>query len=455
MRRWFRCSAVSATLAVTPICLWAGPAAASGFSVARFAGEHGHPTTDNPTALYFNPAALRSPRGELFLDGLFGRRRVTYARQAQPSDETDPPGAAGANVGRATLDNALASPSLWLALPLSSQWSLAAGIFTPFGGPISWDKRARFEHSDYPGPADGVTRFHAIEGLSITSYGALGASYAVGRSGLRLGLALNGVYTRIEDVRAWSGGGNGVAGEGRSLLEVDGLAWSFGAGAFYEDGAKRWRLGLSYQSRPNVAGGIELNGRLSNDIGGPSSADVQLHEDLPDVVRLGIAYQARPDVELRAFGSWERWSAFERQCVTEASAACDLLPSGGQPAGGKVLQNVPRNFQDGFEARFGVSVWTSPRLELFSGVGLMSQAVPDETLEASLPDFFGVTFSLGAKGRVSDALSVGGSLSHIVSPAREAKSTFQDYELPSQLPDASGHYTQDITYADVFVALRF
>jgi long-subunit fatty acid transport protein len=160
-------------------------------------------------------------------------------------------------------------------------------------------------------------------------------------------------------------------------------------------------------------------------------------------------------VELRAFGSWERWSAFERQCVTEASAACDVLPSGGQPAGGKVLQNVPRNFRDGFEARFGVSVWTSPGLELFSGVGLMSQSVPDETLEASLPDFFGVTFSLGAKGRVSDALSIGGSLSHIVSPARDAKSTFQDYELPSQLPDASGHYTQDITYADVFVSLHF
>jgi long-chain fatty acid transport protein len=299
-----------------------------------------------------------------------------------------------------------------------------------------------------------VTRFHAIEGLSITSYGSLGASYAFGQSGLRLGLALNGVYSRIEDVRAWSGGGNAVASEGRSLLEVDGLAWSFAAGAFYEDRPKRWRLGLSYQSRPNVAGGVKLSGRLSNDIGGPSSADVELHEDLPDVVRLGVAYQASPNIELRAFGSWERWSAFERQCVAEAGAGCEILPSGAQIEGGKVLQNVPRNFQDGFEARLGVSVWTSPGLELFSGVGLMSQSVPDETLEASLPDFFGVTFSLGAKGRVSDAVSVGGSLAHIVSPARDAKSGFQEYALPSQLPDASGHYTQSITYADLNLTLR-
>jgi long-chain fatty acid transport protein len=433
----------------------AGPAAASGFSVARFSGEHGHPTTDNPTALYFNPAALRSRRFELFADGMFGIRRVTYTRTAQPSDEPDPAGAEGANVGRATLTNALAGPSLWLAVPLSSRLSLAAGVFTPFGGPLSWDKRVAFEGSAYPGPVDGVTRFHAIEGLSLTSYGGVGASYAVGDSGLRLGLALSGIYSRIDDVRAWSGGSNGVAGEGRSLLKVDGLAWSFGVGAFYEDHAKRWRFGLSYQSRPNVAGGLKLGGQLSNDIGGPSSANVQLREDLPDIFRLGLAYQARPNVELRVFGSWERWSAFQNQCVSNAGAACEILANGGQPNGGKVLQNVARNFQDGFEGRVGVSVWTSPGLELFSGMGVMSKAVPKEDLEASLPDFFGVTFSLGARGRVSDALSIGGSLSHIVSPARTAESRFQDYQLPSQLPDASGHYTQSITYADLNVAVRF
>jgi long-chain fatty acid transport protein len=428
---------------------------ASGFSVARFSGEHGHPTTDNPTALYFNPAALRPRRFEIFVDGLFGLRRVTYTRTAQPSDAPDPPGAAGANVGRATLFNPLASPSLWLALPLSSRLSLAAGVFTPFGGPINWDKRSAFEGSPYPGPRDGVTRFHAIEGLSITSYGSLGASYAVGDSGLRLGLALNAVYTRIQDVRAWSGGGNGVAGEGRSLLDVDGFAWGVGLGVFYEDTAKRWRLGVSYQSRPNFAGGFKLGGRLKNDIGGPSSADVELHEDLPDIVRVGVAYQARSNIELRAFGSWERWSAFTSQCVTQAGLGCSILPNGGQPDGGGVLQNVPRNFQDAFEARLGMSVWTSPGLELFSGLGVMTEAVPSATLEASLPDFFGLTFSLGARARVSDSVSVGGSLSHIVSPSRDAQSRFQTYALPSKLPDASGHYTQSVSYADLNVALRF
>ncbi len=431
------------------------PARGSGFAVARFGGEHGHPVTDNPTGLYFNPAALRAERSELFIDGLLGLRRLTYTRRAAPTDAVDPPGAAGANVGRARLSNFLASPSLWLAVPLSSRLVLGAGVFTPFGGPLRWQEREAFAGSRYPGPLDGVTRFHAIEGLSITSYGSLGASYALADSGLRLGLALNVMYTRVQDVRAWSGGGNNVAGEGRSLLDVDGFAWGAALGAFYEDASARWRFGLSYQSRPNGAGGMRLRGRLTNDIGGPSSANVELHEDLPDIVRFGLAYRPRPSLELRVFGAWERWSAFARQCVTPAGSDCNLTSNGGQPDGGNVLQNVPRSFHDALEARAGLSVWTSREVELFSGIGVMSEAVPDAALEASLPDFFGVTFSLGARLRVSDAFSVGGSLSHIVSPARSASSRYQAYDPPSRLPDASGRYAQSISYADLNVSVRF
>jgi long-chain fatty acid transport protein len=436
-------------------CLWAGPLWASGFSVARFSGEHGHPTTDNPTALYFNPAALRAERPELLVDGLFGYRRATYARQAQPSDAPDPSDAQGANVGLATLDNFLANPSLWFMLPVTQRLTLGAGVYTVLGGPVNWDKRSDFESSPYPGAVDGVSRFHSMEGQFTVSYASLGASYGLGESGWRLGLALNGVYTRIDDVRAWSGGSNGLKNEGRSLLEVDGIDWSFGAGVFYECACKHFRFGLSYQSRPNVASGQKLDGKLSNDIGGPSSASVQLHEDLPDSVRIGVSYQPQDNLELRAFGTWERWSAFERQCVTEKGADCRILPDGSQPNGSRVLTNVPRDFHDAFEARLGLSVWSSPRWEWLSGIGVMSQAVPSSTLETSLPDFTGVTFSLGARAKLSDKLAVGLGLSHIVSPSRDAHSTLQNNAAPSQLPSASGHYTQSVSYADLNAAVRF
>src|SRR5882724_3732653 len=138
-------------------------ARASGFSVAHFASEHGHPTTSNPTALYFNPAALTLSDGlHLFGDLSLAVRRVTYDRTRAPSDAPDPPDAAGANVGRAVLVNPLVNPVLAASLKLGSL-SLGAGFFTPLGGSVNWRTRPAFAGSPYPGPVDGVTRFQSIE----------------------------------------------------------------------------------------------------------------------------------------------------------------------------------------------------------------------------------------------------------------------------------------------------
>ncbi|HMJ10332.1 MAG TPA: hypothetical protein VK524_02945, partial [Polyangiaceae bacterium] len=41
----------------------AGSAQASGFATARFGSEHGHPTTTNATAIYYNPAGIAESRG--------------------------------------------------------------------------------------------------------------------------------------------------------------------------------------------------------------------------------------------------------------------------------------------------------------------------------------------------------------------------------------------------------
>ena len=60
-------------------------------------------------------------------------------------------------------------------------------------------------------------------------------------------------------------------------------------------------LGLSgYQSRPNVSGGVFTTALLDNDIGGPSSSNVDVTYDLPDIIRWGARYRPARDVELRA-----------------------------------------------------------------------------------------------------------------------------------------------------------
>ncbi len=419
-------------------------AQASGFSVARFASEHGHPTTANPTALYFNPAALTLSDGlHLFGDLSVAVRRVTYDRTRAPSDAPDPPDAVGANTGRGVLVNPLVNPVLAASLKVGNL-SLGAGFFTPFGGSVSWNSRPEFAGSRYPGPVDGVTRFQSIEGEIVTSQVSLGAAWHFCGTGLSLGVSGSVLRSWINDVRAWSNGGNDVTHEGRSLLDASGYSVGFGVGALYEVTPEVLWLGLSYQSRPNVSGGVHLHGSLDNDVGGPSSSNVDVTYDLPDIIRWGARYRPRRDVELRAFGDYTRYSAFSHQCVVVSGTPCDLLSSGAERSGAKVLTNIPRDFHDSVGLRVGVSIWPRQSVEFFSGMGFESSAVPDATMEPGLPDWTGVSFALGARLALTKRVHAALSYTHFVYVPRDVHGELATYPSPSASPDASGHYTQQV-----------
>jgi len=421
-----------------------GHAAASGFSVAHFASEHGHPTTENATAVYFNPAALTLGDGvHGFADLSVAVRRVTYERSGAATDAPDPPDAKGANVGRAELVNPLVNPVLAGSFKLG-QLSFGAGFFTPYGGSVSWGKRSEFAGSRYPGIVDGVQRFQSIEGDIVTSQFTVAGALRL--AGTRLSLGVSGSVLRswIDDVRAWSNGGNDVTKEGRSLLSVSGYSFGFGLGALYEAVPEQLWLGFSYQSRPNVSGGMRLHGSLENDIGGPSSAHVDMIYDLPDVIRWGARYRPRRDLELRLFGDYTRFSAFKNQCAVKSGAPCELGPNGSEPMGGQILQNVPRNFHDSFGVRAGLSIWPVRTFEFFSGLGFESNAVPDRTFEPGLPDWNGVSFALGGRYAFSKRVHAASSLTYFGYIPRDVHSGLAQFASPSASPDASGHYAQQV-----------
>jgi long-chain fatty acid transport protein len=456
MRRFSTSLGFALCMGSTSLALsFARPAHASGFSVARFSGEHGHPTTSNATALYFNPGALTLADGlHLFADLSVAVRRVSYDRTRAPTDAPDPPDAAGANVGRAVLVDPLVNPVLAASLKLG-KLSLGVGFFTPYGGMVSWNTRPAFANSRYPGIVDGVSRFQSIEGQIITSQFSVGGALQLADSGLSLGVSASIMRSWISDVRAWSSGGNDVTHEGRSLLDVSGYALGLGFGAMYEAKKDTLWFGLSYQSRPNVSGGMRLSGSLQNDIGGPSSAHVDVIYDLPDVIRWGARYRPRPNLELRAFGDYTRFSAFKNQCAVVSGTPCDLEASGAQRGGEKVLQNIPREFKDSAGVRVGASIWTSPAFEFFSGLGFDSSAVPDKTMEPGLPDWAGASFALGGRVAITTRLHAALSYTHFVFIPRDVHGHLAEYASPSQSPDASGHYAQQVGVGNANVDVAF
>jgi long-chain fatty acid transport protein len=269
-----------------------------------------------------------------------------------------------------------------------------------------------------------------------------------------LGVSLALMHSVLSDVRARADGTNDVEQEGRSLIDASGSAIAGSVGVTWEPSPEALWLGASYHSRPNFAGGMKLEGTVDNLLGTQSEAPVEVTYDLPDIVRVGARYRPTPRYELRLFGDYTRWSAFESQCIANAGFDCTIAPDGSQPAGGGVLQNIRREWRDAVEVRAGFSAFVSDAVEFFSGLGVSSSAVPDATFEAGLPDFPGASFALGARLKLGESVGVAGSVTQLVFAPRNVSGSLHTDELPTRQPDASGTYKQLATVLNLNADFR-
>jgi long-chain fatty acid transport protein len=415
-------------------------ARASGISVATFGGEHGVPTTTEPTALYYNPSGIAdSYGGHLYADANTAWRSASYERPPSPSDAAVPAGAAGANSGRASLLNLVFSPFVGATYKLG-HWAVGAAFFTPFGGQSSWDKNERFQgNATYPGAVDGVQRWWITSGIIRSSFFSVGAAYDFGP--VSVGLVGNLIQTQVTINQAREPtGDNDIEQEGRSLLDVSSWDGSLGVGVTYK--TRVLRIGASYQSRPNFGGGIDASGTLKTVFanGRLNSNSVDFTTDLPDVFRLGASYSLRPDLDLRLSGDFQTWSVLDRQCVFVKGSHCDLNPDGSARSGAQVLVNQPRDFHDTFGIRASASYWPKDEVELMAGMGYSSNAIPARTYQPDILDANALSFSVGTIVAVIPRLMLGFGYMQFVFLDRNTvgQNAAATLAPPSRAPDAGG-----------------
>lgn len=450
-------------------------ASASGFLVARFGSEFGHPTTDHLSGIYFNPAGLALRSGwRLQAEGLFGWRTATYDRPISAIDNILRPGEEGtgtpsdaerANAGTANLSDPVAAPFFGVATDLGVP-NLGVGLafYVPFGGQAVWDENPQYVgNTDYPGAVDGPQRWATIEGTLRSMYVTAAGAYRLPAQRLSVGLGVNLVWSEIDVLRARNPSGtddlvtsDGLIVEGRSLASADGLTLSLGAGVIWQPRDTIW-LGLSYQSQPGF-GKLSLEGTLTNKFGAAAAAPTPLafEQELPDVWRLGGRWRPIPRAEVRLFGEYVRWSVFERQCLLDASnpdRKCALTETGAvdTAAGGAGIQaNIERDWNDAFGLRAGASYWVRPSYEVFAGVGYDGNAVPDETIDAGLMDMQKVTWSVGGRiGLLGNRLGVTASWLEVFyfdrtvpAPPRDADGKLMTADPPTRVPSGAGSYSQ-------------
>ncbi len=389
-------------VAIASMVTWSSIAAASGFASSRFGGEHGNPTESNPTALYYNPAGIALSDGvHLFGEGNVALRHATWDHAQSKYDVPEPPGAAGANYGKASLTNVFGAPALG-ATGKMGDLGFGVGVFVPFGGRGQWDKNDRFANLTFPdaipgAAVDGVQRWHGYEGAITFLYLTAGVAYRLGP--LSIGVAGNFVLDGIKSkqAKAVAKSDNNMLEEARSEVDVSGKHGSFGVGLLFEALPSRLFFGLSYQSAPGITD-MKMKGTLTNADGtGSRTEDVNFTQKVPDVFRFGARFRPSADLELRLFGDFTRWSRFETQCIALEDRPCGVKQDGSPAAGTGTVINLYRGWRDSFGIRGGLSRWFSPAVEVFVGLGFETAAVPDETLDPNLPDSHIVSGSLGGR----------------------------------------------------------
>jgi long-chain fatty acid transport protein len=457
------------TIGVIAASAWLGSprsARAAGFAAARFGGEHGNVTTTNPTALYFNPAGIAFSKGfHVYVDGTLALRSASWEHPvASPSEMADPPDAAGANTGRATLFNVFGGPMLGATMNLGNL-AFGASLSVPFGGRAHWDKNNAFAGSPtYPLAVDGVQRWHGIDGELTFIYLTAGAAYRMGP--LAIGVTGNLVLSSVKALQAKNPIGMGVPDttrEGRADLDVSGTHGSFALGAMLEALPERLWIGASYQAQPGL-GPMTLTGKMiisynPTPTSGTMPWDVNFNQALPDVIRLGARFRPNNGIELRVSGDYTRWSVMKTQCVAAQGYECAVSATGADASGtnGAVLQNLRRYWKDTIAIRGGVSYWLKPTVEIFAGLGFETAAVPDETLDPGLPDADTIAPALGARVEIVPRIYLAGSYTHIQYLTRDITGTsdLTNAEIPTKRADGSGRYTGWIGTVNANVEMQF
>ncbi|MGZ3422054.1 MAG: OmpP1/FadL family transporter [Polyangiales bacterium] len=460
--------------------LAASPASASGYLTARFGADHGSPVASNPYAIYYNPGAIgMSPAGtQILIDGSLVIRSASYERTNQalsPSNDVlrSDPNYARSNTGTAKLTNVLVLPYLGATSDLGTK-NLHVGyaFYVPFGGSATWKQNKLWDGNQFaPGAVDGPQRWSNISGSITALFNTVAAAYRIEKARLSVGVNASLVYQTVSTVRARNVDGsddvrglNGALKEGRSYIDVSGTTYAFSVGLLWdpiEDGSLR--IGASYTTRPGFKE-TRLKGSLTNQAGADKAAstpvDVDLLQSWPDIFRAGLAYRPSPNSEIRIDGEYVRWSVFERQCVVERGANCNLITdkSGLTGAGdGNVVLNIPRGWVDTMGLRFGGAYFPTAKSEIFGSLAVSTSAVPKEHIDPSTIDADQGFITVGGRYQLTKKLGMAASFTQIIygSVDTEGKSQSASYAPTSRSPRMDGIYKQSVSLINVNATYSF
>lgn len=344
----------------------------------------GAAAADDPSIVYFNPAAmtqldgLQLSTGAVALFATAGHSDRGSTRTLAGSAATVPvTGGSGGNPFAAIIP----VPSAYATKQLGDRFWIGIGVTAPFGLKLDYD-------------AGFFGRYDSLH-TDLKTYNVQpSAAWKIGE-GLSVGGGVDVQYVKVKLTNALPNLSPDSA-DGLAVVKGDDLTVGWNAGIFYTGGATN--IGIHYRSgiRHHIRGSQTNSGLLGPiaAANGTSAASAPLA--LPDIVTASVTRKLSPTIRAMATARWYNWSVFREIAITSGT--------------GTAVKAM--RYHDSWSVSIGGEVDVDQRLTLRAGTRFDRTPTNSAFLTTRVPDGDRKWLSAGATWAVTDHMALNLSYAH-------------------------------------------
>lgn len=340
---------------------------------------------DDPSTIYFNPAAMTQLSGIQISAG--GVALAASAHQTNRGSSRTIPGVATrvpvtGNDGGNPFDKIIPIPSFYASAQVSNRLWLGLGVNAPFGLKLEYD-------DGFFGRYDSV--YTDLKTYNIQP----SAAYKLADN-LSIGGGVDVQYVKVTLTNALPQLSPLIAD---GFASVKGDDWTIGwnAGIFYTTGDTNF--GIHYRSAIShrLKGTQTISGLVGPLAAANASVSATAPLDLPDIVTVSMTHSLTPKLRAMLTGRWYNWSRFKAIAIT---------PAAGSPSVKEL------DYRDSFSASAGGEYDVSDRLTLRAGTMFDRTPTNPQHLTTRVPDGDRVWLTGGATWNVSQTMALNMSYAH-------------------------------------------
>lgn len=344
----------------------------------------GAASADDPSTVYFNPAAMTQLPGiQTSMGGvlLFAKAGQQNHGSTRTAPGVSAPITVSGGSGGNPFGGLIPVPSFYATGQLTDRLWLGIGVTAPFGLKLEYD-------NDFFGRYDSLHTDLKTYNVQPSLAYRLSDALSVG-GGVDVQYAKATLTNALPNLSP-------LAADGTAQVKGDALTVGWNAGLFYTSGHTNW--GVHYRSGMGhrIEGSSTLSGLLGPLAAVNGTTDASAPVYLPDIVTLSMTHRLTPRVRAMLTARWYNWSVFEEIAITSGT--------------GTSVKDL--HYRDSYSFSAGGEVDVSPALTLRGGTMFDRTPTNPQYLTTRVPDGDRVWLSAGATLNMTSALAVNLSYAH-------------------------------------------